>query len=241
MTVRMAESCGTLATVTDALTRGTGRTALACPPFSLAIRLAGWVGDSRELTSTSVLRPAVAVQACQALGLALPVGNLRGAKDVFELARAWDAAVAADLVLVTANRACAAPDVADLARAFGGTVAPRRNSRSGRRLAARCGHAARVPRRPLRGVPDRAVHASEAAAPVELADLAAAVAPAPALARPPAFLTTSDPMCAPNAASGTVRRCQACPASLTRSTRERSTWRSMPTIPSATWSISGRR
>ena len=124
MTARVAESCGTLATVTDALTREElARTALACPPFTLAIRLAEWVGDSRELTSTSVLRPAVAVQACQALGIALPVGKLRSAKDVFELARAWDAAVAADLVLVTANRASAAPDVADFARAAGGTVA----------------------------------------------------------------------------------------------------------------------
>ena len=54
MTVRVAESCGTLATVTDALTREElARTALACPPFSLALRLAEWVGDSRELTSTS--------------------------------------------------------------------------------------------------------------------------------------------------------------------------------------------
>ena len=73
MTARVAESCGTLATVTDALTREElARTALACPPFTLAIRLAEWVGDSRELTSTGVLRPAVAVQACQALGIALP-------------------------------------------------------------------------------------------------------------------------------------------------------------------------
>ena len=42
---------------------------------------------------------------------------------MFELARAWDAAVAGDLVLVTANGASAAPDVADLARAAAGTVA----------------------------------------------------------------------------------------------------------------------
>jgi hypothetical protein len=179
ITARVAESCGTLATVTDALTREElARTALACPPFVLAIRLAEWVGDSRELTSTSVLRPAIAVQACQALGIALPVGKLRSAKDVFELARAWDAAVAADLVLVTASRASAAPDVADLARAAGGTVA------LGQELTERAAIAwLRGAGTPL-GFPGdpcgeclTVLHTlREAAAPVELADLAAAVA-----------------------------------------------------------------
>ncbi|MGH3290866.1 MAG: hypothetical protein ACRDP7_03580 [Trebonia sp.] len=96
--------------------------ALACPPLVRAIRLAEWVGGSRELTGTGVLRPAVAVQACQALGIELPLGKLRSAKDVDDLSEAWEVAVASDLVRVAASRAAAAPDVAALARVADGTA-----------------------------------------------------------------------------------------------------------------------
>jgi hypothetical protein len=48
------------------------------------------------------------------LGIAVPSGKLRSAKDVPELDQAWAVAQAADMVLVTADRASAAPDVAEL-------------------------------------------------------------------------------------------------------------------------------
>jgi hypothetical protein len=178
MTARAAESCGTIAAMTDVMTREElARTALDCPAFTLAIRLAEWVGGSRELTSTSVLRPAIAVQACQALGISLPAGKLRSAKDVFELARAWDAAVVADLVLVTGSRASAAPDVADLARAAHGTAAlgPERAERVAIAWLRGAGTPLGFPGDPC-GECLTVLHTlREAAAPVELAELTAAV------------------------------------------------------------------
>jgi hypothetical protein len=56
----------------------------------------------------------VAVEACRVLGIGLPSGKLRSSKDVPELDQAWAVALAADLVMVTANRASAAPGVAEL-------------------------------------------------------------------------------------------------------------------------------
>src|SRR5260370_26171062 len=88
--------------------------ALNCEPMARARELAEWIGDMRELTSAGVLRPAAAVEACRALGIELPSGKLRSAKDVPELQQAWEVAVAGELVLVTANRARAARDVAEL-------------------------------------------------------------------------------------------------------------------------------
>ncbi len=90
------------------------RTALTAVPLNRALALAQWTGASRELTTTGVLRPAVAVEACRMLGIEVPSGKLRSAKDVPELDQAWAVALAADLVLVTANRASAAPGVAEL-------------------------------------------------------------------------------------------------------------------------------
>ena len=90
------------------------RTALTAPPLTRALALAQWTGTSRELTTTGVLRPAVAVEACRKLGIDVPSGKLRSAKDVPDLNRAWAVALAADLVRVTANRATAAPGVAEL-------------------------------------------------------------------------------------------------------------------------------
>ena len=91
--------------------------ALTFLPLTRARQLAEWIGDGRELTTTGVLRPAVAVQACRALGIELPSGKLRSAKDVTELQQAWQVAVAAEFVLVAANRVRAARDVAEFARA----------------------------------------------------------------------------------------------------------------------------
>ena len=48
------------------------------------------------------------------LGIDVPSGKLRSAKDVPELDQAWAVALAADLVVVTANRVSAAPGVAEL-------------------------------------------------------------------------------------------------------------------------------
>jgi hypothetical protein len=90
------------------------RTALAAVPLTRALALAQWTGTGRELTTTGVLRPAVAVEACRMLGIGVPSGKLRSAKDVPELDQAWAVALAADLIRVTANRASAAPGVAEL-------------------------------------------------------------------------------------------------------------------------------
>lgn len=89
--------------------------ALSCPAFTDAVKLAAWVGPSRELTTSGVLRPAIAVQACQVLGIPLASGKLRSAMDVPELQLAWEAALAADLVLVVSNRASTAPIAAEIA------------------------------------------------------------------------------------------------------------------------------
>ena len=93
------------------------RAALDCEVIADAFRLADWLGPGRELTASGVLRPAVALQACQALGIPLTTGKLRSAKDVPRLQRAWESAAAADLVRITANRASAAPEAAALAAA----------------------------------------------------------------------------------------------------------------------------
>ena len=90
------------------------QTALTTVPLNRALALAQWTGASRELTTTGVLRPAVAVEACRMLGIEVPSRKLRSAKDVPELDQAWAVALAADLVVVTANRASAAPGVAEL-------------------------------------------------------------------------------------------------------------------------------
>jgi hypothetical protein len=96
--------------------------ALSAAPLTAALRLADWIGGGRELTSTGVLRPALAVEACQLLGIDLPSGKLRSAKDVPALQQAWDVALAGGLVLVARARARAASDVPDLLRAAEGTA-----------------------------------------------------------------------------------------------------------------------
>ena len=80
--------------------------ALACPALSGAVGLAAWVGRGQEITDSGVLRPAVAVEACAALGFDLPSGKKpRSALDVPELTRDWDVARAAGLISVSAKRA----------------------------------------------------------------------------------------------------------------------------------------
>lgn len=96
--------------------------ALSSEPLARALELAAWIGAGRELTGTGVLRPAVAVEACAALGIELPSGKPRSARDVEELQRAWDIAVAGDFVLTAGNRVSAAPDVPVLLRAARGSA-----------------------------------------------------------------------------------------------------------------------
>jgi Plasmid pRiA4b ORF-3-like protein len=88
--------------------------ALACTPLARARLLAEWIGVGREVTSSGVLRPAVAVQACEALGIDLPSGKLRSAKDVPELMRDWDVASVAAFIERRGNRVLAADDLAEL-------------------------------------------------------------------------------------------------------------------------------
>jgi hypothetical protein len=61
------------------------RMALTAVPLTRALALAQWTGAGRELTTTGVLRPSVAVEACKVLGLEVPSRRLRSAKDVPEL------------------------------------------------------------------------------------------------------------------------------------------------------------
>lgn len=96
--------------------------ALSSEPLARALELAAWIGAGRELTSTGVLRPAVAAEACADLGIRLPPGRLRSAKHVEELQQAWDIAVAGDFVLISGTRASAAPDVPVLLHAAQGSA-----------------------------------------------------------------------------------------------------------------------
>jgi hypothetical protein len=88
--------------------------ALACPAIDRARKLAEWVGAGRELTSSRVLRPPAAADACRALGIALPPGRLRTAKDVPELMCDWEVAISAGLIGVGTRHARAAYDLAEL-------------------------------------------------------------------------------------------------------------------------------
>jgi Plasmid pRiA4b ORF-3-like protein len=88
--------------------------ALSCGPLARARQLATWIGQGRKLTSTGVLRPADAAEACRVLGVELPPGRLRSAKDVPGLMRDWEVAVTAGFIEPAASRVYAASDLADL-------------------------------------------------------------------------------------------------------------------------------
>jgi hypothetical protein len=88
--------------------------ALSCVALDRARRLAAWIGTGRELTSSGVLRPALAQQACRELGIELPPGKLRSALDVPELMQDWEAAFFAEFIEVGAKRVRAADDLPDV-------------------------------------------------------------------------------------------------------------------------------
>lgn len=87
--------------------------ALSCFSLARARKLARWIGDGRQLTSSGVLRPALAVEACQVLGIELPPGRLRSALDVDELMRDWEVACTAGYILPGGSRVRAAGHLAD--------------------------------------------------------------------------------------------------------------------------------
>lgn len=76
----------------SAVTPELAEAALNCAPLARARKLAEWIGASRQLTSSGVLKPALAAEACHALGIELPPGRLRTALDVDEFMHAWDVA-----------------------------------------------------------------------------------------------------------------------------------------------------
>jgi hypothetical protein len=96
----------------DVLVTDLADSALGCTALIRARKLAEWVGPGRELTSSGVLRPAVAAQACRALGIRMPGARLRSALDVDELMRDWEVATDAGLVVADGRRARAVPDLA---------------------------------------------------------------------------------------------------------------------------------
>ncbi len=87
--------------------------ALSCAALVRARKLAEWVGPGRPLTSSGVLRPTDAAQACRDLGIELPGPRLRSALDVEELMQDWLTAAAAEFLEMDARRAWAAPDLPD--------------------------------------------------------------------------------------------------------------------------------
>jgi hypothetical protein len=90
---------------------GLAEAALSCPALSRARRLAAWVGAGRTLTTSGVLRPAEAAQACRDLGIEVPGPRLRSALDVEELMRDWVTAAAAGFLEIDGRRAWEAPDL----------------------------------------------------------------------------------------------------------------------------------
>jgi hypothetical protein len=87
--------------------------ALSCAALARARRLAEWVGAGRTLTTSGVLRPAEAAQACRDLGIELAGPRLRSALDVEELMQDWVTAAAAGFLEIGGRRAWAVPDLPD--------------------------------------------------------------------------------------------------------------------------------
>jgi len=83
--------------------------ALGCTALSRSRNLAEWVGSGKELTSSGVLRPAGAVEACRALGIELPGARLRSALDADELMRDWTVALDAGFIVTDRRKAYAVP------------------------------------------------------------------------------------------------------------------------------------
>jgi len=98
----------------SAVTPELAEAALSCVPVTRARKLAEWIGASRQLTSSGVLKPALAVDACRALGIELPPGRLRSALDVDDLMQAWEVACFAGYIVPNGSRVRATRRVADM-------------------------------------------------------------------------------------------------------------------------------
>jgi len=97
----------------SAVTPELAEAALNCVPLARARKLAEWIGTGKQLTSSGVLKPALAVEACRALGIELPPGRLRTALDVDELMQDWMAACYAGYIVPAGTRVRATGHLAD--------------------------------------------------------------------------------------------------------------------------------
>jgi Plasmid pRiA4b ORF-3-like protein len=97
----------------SAVTPELAKAALNCVPLARAHKLAEWIGVGRQLTSSGVLKSALATEACGALGIELPPGRLRTALDVDELMRDWEVACYAGYIIPDGSRMRATRRVAD--------------------------------------------------------------------------------------------------------------------------------
>ena len=88
--------------------------ALNCVALVRARKLAEWIGAGRQLTGSGVLKPALATEACRALGIELPPGRLRTALDVDELMQDWEVACSAGYIIPGGSRVRAAGRLADV-------------------------------------------------------------------------------------------------------------------------------
>jgi hypothetical protein len=83
--------------------------ARTCPVLDSAQALAEWVGAGREVTTSGVLKPAAAVEACDLLGIEVPSRKPRSARDIAELRMVWTAASAAGFIEVSGRRVVPGP------------------------------------------------------------------------------------------------------------------------------------
>ena len=97
----------------SAVTPELAEAALNCVALSRARKLAEWIGAGQQLTSSGVLKPALAIEACRVLGIELPPGRLRTALDVDELMQAWEVACFAGYIIPSGSRVRATGRLAD--------------------------------------------------------------------------------------------------------------------------------
>lgn len=98
----------------SAVTPELAEAALNCAPLAQARKLAEWIGPVRPLTGSGVLKPALAIEACHALGIEPPPGRLRTALDLDELMDAWDAACLAGYIVPNGSRVRTTVRLADM-------------------------------------------------------------------------------------------------------------------------------
>ena len=96
-----------------AVTPELAEAALTCVPLVRARKLAEWIGAGRQLTSSGVLKPVLAIEACRVLGIELPPGRLRTALDVDDLMQDWEVACLAGYIIPSGSRVRATGRQAD--------------------------------------------------------------------------------------------------------------------------------